>query len=124
MRARPASRCPPGRERGSATAELALTLPVVALVLGALLFAMSAGVAQLRCQDAARVAARAISLGVDPASARGAAAAAAGAGAQVRSEADSGWVAVTVSRELALVGLGSVTVTGSASAPVEPGVWP
>jgi Flp pilus assembly protein TadG len=47
-----------GRARGSVTAEFAVALPVVTLMLAAVLAAGSAGVAKLRCIDAARSAAR------------------------------------------------------------------
>jgi len=46
------------RSRGSVTAEFAVVLPILALMLAAVLAAGSAGVAKLRCIDAARSAAR------------------------------------------------------------------
>ena len=45
------------------SAELALTVPAVLLVLAICLTALSLGVDQVRCEDAARVAARAASRG-------------------------------------------------------------
>jgi hypothetical protein len=49
---------PEHHSRGSVTAEFAVVLPVLALMLAAVLAAGSAGVAKLRCIDAARSAAR------------------------------------------------------------------
>ena len=57
----------PARERGMATAELAVAMPAVAMVLLLVLSGVSAGVTQLRVTDAARVAARAAAIGEDPA---------------------------------------------------------
>ena len=50
-------------ECGMVTAELAVTMPAVALVLLLVLSGVSAGVTQLRVTDAARVAARAAAIG-------------------------------------------------------------
>jgi hypothetical protein len=47
-----------GRSRGSVTAEFAVLLPALVLLLATVLAAGSAGVAKLRCIDAARSAAR------------------------------------------------------------------
>jgi Flp pilus assembly protein TadG len=47
-----------GRSRGSVTAEFAVVLPVLVILLAAVLAAGAAGVAKLRCIDAARSAAR------------------------------------------------------------------
>ncbi|OLT18340.1 pilus assembly protein TadE [Serinicoccus sp. CUA-874] len=49
------------------SAELALTVPAVLLVLAICLTALSLGVDQVRCEDAARVAARAASRGEETA---------------------------------------------------------
>ncbi|UOE44352.1 TadE family type IV pilus minor pilin [Agromyces larvae] len=51
------------RERGSATAELAVALPAVALVLAACLGAIQLGAQQVRLTDAAADAARALARG-------------------------------------------------------------
>lgn len=50
-------------ERGLATAELAVALPAVVLVLALCLTAMTLGVDLVRCEDAARAGARAASRG-------------------------------------------------------------
>jgi len=56
-------------EEGSATAELAVALPAVVLVLAACVGALQVAAAQVRLQDAASLAARAASRGGDPGSA-------------------------------------------------------
>src|SRR3954452_12590880 len=52
-------RGPAGRERGAVTAELAVALPSVVLMLAMLLATATASINQMRCIDAARAAARA-----------------------------------------------------------------
>ena len=54
------------RDRGTVTAELALALPAVTVLLAAVLVVGSAGIGQLRCADAARAGARAAALGDSP----------------------------------------------------------
>jgi Flp pilus assembly protein TadG len=54
----PPQRHPPQRDRGTVTAELAASLPVLVLVLGVALTAVDAASARVRLQDAAREAAR------------------------------------------------------------------
>lgn len=71
------------RDRGMVTAELAVTLPAVVLVLGLCLAGISAGIDQIRCVDAARLGARAAARGDSLGSVRAAAVAAAPAGAVV-----------------------------------------
>ena len=71
------------RDRGAITAEAALALPALALVAAALVALGHVGVAQLRCVDAARVAARLAARGEPPSLVRARAEAAAPAGASV-----------------------------------------
>jgi hypothetical protein len=52
-----------GADRGSATAELAVTLPAVIVVFAVMLWGISVAAAQLRCIDAARAGARAAARG-------------------------------------------------------------
>lgn len=85
-------------ERGSATVELALALPAVALLLAAVLVLTSASVGQLRCADAARAGARAAALGEEPAEVRAIVERVAGTGAVISVDAGDAWVTVTVSR--------------------------
>ncbi|GAA2741703.1 hypothetical protein GCM10009868_08740 [Terrabacter aerolatus] len=80
------------------TAELAVAIPSVVLVLALCLGAARAAVDQIRCIDAARVASRAAARGDDPARVRALAAASAPAGATVQvSGVAGGGVRVTVS---------------------------
>lgn len=53
----------PRRERGTATAELAVVLPAVVLLAVLAVWAVLVGAAQLRCTDAAGVGARALARG-------------------------------------------------------------
>ena len=113
-----------GRERGSATAELAVVLPAVLVVLLALLLAATAGTAALSCADAARVGARSAALGLDSGQVGAHAQQAAGDDARVSVSSEGDWVRVTVTRDVRLgsSGLGAtITVSGSASARREPG---
>jgi hypothetical protein len=63
-------RLPRKADRGSVTAETAVVLPVLVIVLGMVLWGVGAAGAQLRCIDAARAGARAYARGEDPAAAR------------------------------------------------------
>lgn len=60
VRGRPWSARRPRTARGSVTAETAVLLPTLVLVAATLLWLVSVGVAQVRCVDAARDAARAM----------------------------------------------------------------
>jgi hypothetical protein len=71
------------RDRGAVTAEAALALPGLAVVAAALVGLGHVGVAQLRCVDAARVAARLAARGESPAVVRARAEAAGPAGTSV-----------------------------------------
>lgn len=110
---------------GSVTAETAMVLPSVLLVLGMLLWGLGAASAQLRCIDAAREVARAVARGDDIATARRAADAVAPRGATVTTWRSQGLVHVRVSARVRAAGpvgerLGSVGVTGQAAAAAEP----
>ena len=52
-----------GAERGAATAELAVALPSLVIVLAVALAAVDLGLAQVRCVDAARLGARLLARG-------------------------------------------------------------
>lgn len=104
-----------------ATAETAVVLPVLVFVLGASVFLLTALSAQLRCTDAAALAARAAARGDDPAvvASTGRRAGPSGAAVQVVTGADQ--VEVQVRAQVrpfggVLARLGSVTVTGRAVA--------
>lgn len=107
------------------SAELAVTIPSVLLVLAICLAALALGVDQVRCVDAARVAARAASRGEDPAVVRELATARAPEGSRVLVEDGPGGVQVRVlapARGRFLPGLPAAN--GVASAGWEPGVGP
>lgn len=115
----------PGRrlsgERGGATVEIAVALPAVVLVLIAVLLGASAGVAQLRCADAARAGARSAALGEDLGTVRTMAEVAAGEGAEVEVRVDGEWVTVVVTRTVANTFGWPLRVSAQASALREPG---
>ncbi len=79
-----------------ATAELALTMPVVALLLAVCLAAVSWGTEQLRCVDAARSAVRLLARGEPAAVVRAEAARAGPDGARVSTTVSRGWARVAV----------------------------
>lgn len=111
----------PGDE-GTVTAELALALPTVLLVLVVLLVTVSAASARLRCEDAARTAARVAALGQSDEQVAAAAQHLAGPGASVVVVRDPPWVEVRVSAEVpgGWFSAGSLGLSSSASAWVEP----
>jgi len=104
------------------TAELALVLPGVVLMLVALLTAASAALTQVRVADAARAGARAAALGESHRDVAGVARELAGDGAAVQVSEVGGYVVVEVSHDLTgplrAVGL---TARSSARALPEPG---
>lgn len=111
--------------RGSVTAEAAVVLPVLALVMFVAMWGVGVATAHMRCVDAARTAARAVARGEPDAQARAAAAAAAPKGARVSVERVGGSL-VRVRVEAAVAGpgallsaLGPMHVDGSAVAAVE-----
>lgn len=110
------------RDRGSVTAEVALALPAIVLVLLALLGATAVGTAQLRCADAARAAAREAALGQADAGVVQVAQSIAGVESDVSVVRDGAWVRVRVGRTvLALAGT-PIRVSVEATAYLEPGV--
>ncbi|GID30119.1 TadE family type IV pilus minor pilin [Paractinoplanes brasiliensis] len=109
----------PGRDRGAFTAELAVGLPALILLLMAGLAAVSAVAAKGQCLDAAREAALAEARG-DSGAEAGARVAPPGAAVEVSGDADI--VRVRVRARLQLLGtqLPAVAVEGSATAAREP----
>jgi len=105
-----------GREEGSVTAELAVALPAVVVVLLLILGLGAASMAQVRAVDAARTAARLAAIGDDDGALVAAAQRLAGDGARVGVVRDSPWVTVSV-RVGVVAGF---EVGASASAWVEP----
>ncbi len=106
------------------TAETAVVLPVLLLVLAAVVAAVLVVGAQVRCVDAAREGARAAARGEDAAAVRALVARIAPDGAAVTVAVAGGEVRVTVSADVAPLGpveLG-VDVAATAVARLEPGV--
>jgi len=102
------------------TAELAVAIPSVVLVLALCLVALRAGVDQVRCVDAARVASRSAARGDDAARVRSLAAEAAPDGARVQVAETHGAVRVTVSVHSGGLGLlPGWELSASAVTPVE-----
>lgn len=107
-------------EWGTATAELAVALPAVAVALGAVLAVGQVGVAQVQCVDAARAGARAAARGEPVAAVRDVARDGAD-GSVVDVQRQGRLVRVSVTRRLRLVlpRGPQVTVAGEASAQAE-----
>jgi Flp pilus assembly protein TadG len=108
-------------DEGSVTAETAVVLPALVLLLVLLLWGLSVGSAQVRCVDASRVAARALARGEDPAVATSAALDAAPVGARVEVSVGASQVTVRVTATAPGPGslggsTGAVTVSASATA--------
>jgi Flp pilus assembly protein TadG len=108
------------------TAETAVVLPALVVVLVLALWAVSVAAAQLRCVDASRTAARALARGETPAAAQQAARSAAPAGSTVSVSMGSELVAVEVLSDVrlpgpVLSGLPGVQVGSRAFAAREPG---
>jgi len=79
------------------TAEFAVTLPAVVLLLGLLLAGSAAGLTQLRLEEAARAGARALARGEDTASVGGIVRQLAGDSALAAVASEGVWLSVTVS---------------------------
>ncbi len=108
----------PDGDRGSVTIEAAIGLATLALVLAACLAAIACLVAQVRCADAAREAARLVARGDDAGAAQAVAALAPGGAALRLSRSDL--VTATVSVAPAGGLLPGVVISASASAAAEP----
>lgn len=112
------------RERGSVTAETAIVLPAIVLVIAALVGVITVVTAQLRCQDAAREAARAAARAETPNVVSELARRAAPAGSATTVTTAGDQITVTVRARVRILGglLSSVTVTSHAVALAEPSV--
>ncbi|GAB7191614.1 hypothetical protein NUM3379_23220 [Kineococcus sp. NUM-3379] len=118
MRSRPARR--PAGDAGGATAELAVALPAVVLVLAVVLGAGRVAVAQLQCTDAARAGARVAARGEAAGVVRAAAGALAPAGARITVSGGGAGVLVRVEADVEVAGTGArLTVRGQGTAAVE-----
>lgn len=88
-------------QRGAATAELAMVLPMLLAVTVGLVWLLAVGAAQVRTVDAARETARAIARGDDPAAAVARGEEVAPPGSRVRVETGGGEVRVVVTGRVA-----------------------
>ena len=86
---------------GAVTAEFAVALPAVLLLLAMLLAVSAAGITQLRLEEAARAGARALARGEAPSAVEGMVRKLAGATASSAVVADGEWLGVTVSDRVA-----------------------
>ena len=111
-----------GVERGSVTAELAVALPAVVLLLITIIAIAAAFGTQIRVSDAARTGARLYSLGQPREQVVAAISTMAGAGATVEITADGQWATVEVQRHLRIgpANLGPFRLAGTAVVWVEP----
>ena len=113
-------------DRGSATAETAVVLPVLVLLLATALWALGAISIQLSCVEAARAAARAAARGEPEEEVRRRAAEVAGAEATIQVDVSDGEAVVRVSRDagppwpLLRRLLGPLPVSAEAATDVEP----
>jgi len=114
-------RGPRSDSRGSVTAEAALALPALLVVVWAVLAAISAGVAQLRCIDAAREGARAAARGESATVTTATARSAAPRAATVTVRRDGTFVVVRVAARVRPLGnlLPALSVSGQAAAYAE-----
>ena len=86
---------------GAVTAEFAVALPAVLMLLAMLLAGSAAGITQLRLEEAARAGARALARGEGPPAVEGMVRKLAGATASSAVVADGEWLSVTVSDRVA-----------------------
>jgi hypothetical protein len=117
----------PSGERGAVTAETAVALPALGLVLVLCVWVIGAVLLQLRCVDAARAGARVGARGEPASAVRAEAGRVAPKGATVRISADGADVVVDVRLAVGLPGpwsgaVPALDVHGRAVAAVEPGV--
>ena len=114
------------REEGSVTAETAMALPVLVVVLATAVWVLAAVGAQLRCVDAAAGAARAAARGESPAAVTALGQRLAPDGAVVRVQRRGEQVHVTVGTQVrpfpGLGALPALRVDATSVALVEPGV--
>lgn len=109
-------------ERGMVTAEIAVALPAVVLVLVAVLTLVTASVAQMRAADAARAGARAIAIGDDDAGVERVVTRIGGDDAELEVERSGEWVRVTVAKPVVADWgpVGRLRVSSEATAWAEP----
>ncbi|MGW6172729.1 TadE family type IV pilus minor pilin [Arthrobacter sp. NPDC055138] len=110
-------------ERGSVTAEFAVALPAVIVVLAFLLAGAAAGAAQLNLEKAAQAAVRQLGRGETEAAAARTVLSIAGEGAAVAADSSGGWVTVRVTASVPgpWPELGGWTLAAEATGPAELG---
>lgn len=116
----PRARRPPALrdESGMATAELAVAMPAVILVLLLALSALAAGATQMRLTDAARVGARQAAIGADPLAAAGSVVP---SGSSIAVGAEGDLTCVSISRAApGVLGRAGLTLRARACAYTEP----
>lgn len=102
-------------DKGSSTAEFAVLLPAITLLLSALLCFGVLGMQQIQVQQAAGAMARELARGEDAASARAQGVKLAGSNAQFQISSGSGYSTVKVAKSVQLPLIGPVQVHGEAS---------
>jgi len=114
------------RSQGSVTAEFAVVLPALTVLLALLLLGAGVGIVQLRLEDAARSAARALARGDSAAQAVETAGAHAGSAVDISVSFDGGFATVTARGRMAgpLAGIVPWTQSATATAKVETGLGP
>lgn len=112
---------PLSRQRGAVTAELAVALPAVVLLLALLVTGAAAGMTQVRVEGAARAAVRALARGEAAPTVTALALAQAGAGARVSITGAGAEVRVRVEQRVPVVGgvISPLSVAAEATAPRE-----
>ncbi|WP_169164354.1 TadE family type IV pilus minor pilin [Cellulomonas taurus] len=109
-------------DSGTVTAEFAVLLPAVTMLIAVLLVIASCAVTQMRCADAARAGARGAALGEADTVVAELAQRVGGTGIRVGVHRAGEWVRVAVQQEVgpALPVVGAITVAAEATAWVEP----
>lgn len=106
----------PTTSRGSVTAEFAVALPALVVILVAVLTLAASATAQMRCVDAARVAARAVALGDEHTDIASAVRSTAGDRADLTVSTGTQWIEVEVSAPVVGGLLGGVSWRASGTA--------
>ncbi|MFC3999952.1 TadE family type IV pilus minor pilin [Nocardiopsis sediminis] len=116
-------RCASAGDRGGVTAEIAVALPSLALVLGLALAAVQAAAAHVACVDSARIGARALARGDSESEVLTLIARTAPESAETRLSRGDGMARVTVTTRIPIGPsfTAPVVVGGEAATPVEPG---
>ncbi|TDQ55354.1 hypothetical protein EV190_101680 [Actinorugispora endophytica] len=112
----------PRRDRGTVTAEIAVALPCLVVVLAVALACVQAATTQLECVDAARIGARALARGQDPSAVRSLVSRVGPRDAVVELSLSSGFAHVSVTAPVRILSGASppFRVGGTASIPTEP----